>query len=113
MLRTGEGTRTTELASSMQRPLVKSAVLHDHPHVPTLAAEQLEVAQRIAVDHQQVGKGPRLETAQLPFLAQDLGARERRRADDLDVDLPRSSSRLPCTASWKASCSGGCAIGAS
>ena len=52
------------------------AGLHDHRQVGALVEEQLELLQRIAVDHDQVGEGAGLDDAELAFLAQDLGADE-------------------------------------
>ena len=46
--------------------------------------EQAEVLQRIAVDHQKIGKGAGFDHAELALLAHDLGADQGRRADDVD-----------------------------
>src|SRR5471032_2733021 len=68
---------------SLQRILMKLAGLHDHRQVAALVEEELELLQRIAIDHDQVGIGTRLDDAELAFLAQDLRADGRGLADDL------------------------------
>ena len=49
-----------------------------------LVEEQLELLERIAVDHDQVGEGAGLDDAELALVAQDLGADGGGLADDLD-----------------------------
>src|SRR5262245_55524581 len=44
---------------------VKTPGLHDNRQVPALILEQAEVIERIAVDQQQIGPGPRLQRADL------------------------------------------------
>src|SRR5262245_4329805 len=68
---------------SLQPVLVESAALHDHRKVLALPLQQLQVLQRIAVDDEQVGKGARLQAAELALHAHDLGADRGSRADDL------------------------------
>src|SRR5471032_2737268 len=69
---------------SLQRILMKLAGLHDHRQVAALLEEELELLEGIAVDHDQVGIGTRLDDAELALLAQNLRADDGRLADDLE-----------------------------
>src|SRR6266404_7987230 len=69
---------------SIERVLVELAGLHDHRQMGALIEEQLELLQRIAVDHDQVGEGAGLDDAELALLAQHLGADGGGLADDLE-----------------------------
>src|SRR5690348_617603 len=75
---------TASAGRLLERILVELAGLHDHRQVLALVEEELEILQRIAVDHDQVGKSTGLDDAELAFLPQDLGADRRRLPDDLE-----------------------------
>ena len=60
------------------------AGLHDHRQVRALVEEELELLERIAVDHDQVGQRAGCDGAELAVHAQDLRADGRGLADDLD-----------------------------
>src|SRR5262249_29118002 len=64
----------SELAQAV---LVKTAALHDGGQVPALLLEQAEVAERVAVDDEEIGEGAGGNHAELAFLAEQPGGDRR------------------------------------
>jgi hypothetical protein len=68
----------------VQGYLVEPTVLHDRRHVPPLAGQQIEIFERIAINHEQIGECAGRKAAKPALVAQHLCADQRRRANDFD-----------------------------
>src|SRR5215471_5129850 len=69
---------------SGEKVLVKAPALHDGREMGALFLEQAEIAERIAVHHEQVCEGPGRDHAELALLAQDASTDGRGRLDHLE-----------------------------
>src|SRR6185295_586219 len=70
--------------SLVQPVLMKASALHDGGQKLALLLQDAQIAQRTALDDQEIGEGASLEAAELAHLADDLGADQGGGPDDLD-----------------------------